>query len=128
MQTFDTLDLGKSASDAYIMQFKYRAIQGPAPPKMWRSPRYFGFAKRDILKMGLNKTIIKNDLAFNCVVTLACKNFMLPECIDPIHLNDIFYYKLDIRKSSPGILWESTFKTRDEVMNDPSVWNLIRLF
>lgn len=63
-----------------------------------------------MLKMGLNKIIIKNDPAFNCIVTIACKQFMLPEYVNLIHLKDIFDYKLDILQlDSPGIPWESTF-------------------
>lgn len=76
--------------------------------------------------MRTNKTKIY-DPQFDYIVAQAVRKFIIQNPVNPIHLNDLFDYPLDIRKSSPGIPWQPYFKTRGEVMDDTSARNSIRL-
>ncbi|QKI28959.1 hypothetical protein 1, partial [Canna indica partitivirus] len=77
--------------------------------------------------MGHNQHLITDPL-FNYIVLEAFEKFRLPKRVAPIHLNDIFEMPLEIRKSSAGFPWSPLFKTRGEVMDDPSARNSIRWF
>lgn len=91
-----------------------------------RSELRFSLIKRDMLKMSSNPTII-NDPVFGYVVSQAWRQFRVDQ-VNPIHLNDVFDMDLDIRRSSPGIPWQPTYKTRGEVMDCPNARTSIRLF
>lgn len=91
-----------------------------------RSELRFKLIKNDMLKMGSNKTIIHDD-TFGYVVRTAWDKFKVTP-VNPIHLNDVFFKDLDIRKSSPGLPWQPEYKTRGEVMDCPVARNKIRLF
>jgi len=80
-----------------------------------------------MMKMGTNKHVIGNDPVFGYVVSQAFRQFQT-STVNPIHLNDIFFEDLEIRKSSPGLPWQPQYKTRGEVMDCPKARNSIRLF
>nr|UUV42368.1 MAG: putative RNA dependent RNA polymerase [Ilomantsi partiti-like virus 2]UUV42369.1 MAG: putative RNA dependent RNA polymerase [Ilomantsi partiti-like virus 2]UUV42370.1 MAG: putative RNA dependent RNA polymerase [Ilomantsi partiti-like virus 2] len=91
-----------------------------------RSELRFKLIKNDMLKMGSNSTVIKDEM-FGYVVRAAWDKFKVNP-VTPIHLNDIFGMDLDIRKSSPGLPWQPEYATRGEVMDCPSARNRIRWF
>lgn len=91
-----------------------------------RSELRFSLIKNDMLKMGSNPTIIRDD-EFGYVVRAAWDKFSVTP-VNPIHLNDIFDMDLDIRKSSPGLPWQPQYKTRGEVMDCPDARTSIRRY
>jgi len=92
-----------------------------------RSRLKFSLVKKDLLENGKNRTMI-DDPCFNHVVNSAFDVFKLEKKVQPIHLNDLFFMKLDCRQSSPGLPWQPMYKTRGEVMDDPAARNSIRWF
>jgi hypothetical protein len=94
-----------------------------------RSRLRFELIKRDMLEMGKNQRVIDtNSSAWRLAVSSAIRNFVFRRPVKPFHLRDVFKMPLECRRSSPGLPWRSLYKTRGDVMDDPSACNSIRWF